>query len=278
MSTSRRPPARRLREIRLHLPEGNDPLDLEGVREYLSSLFQTVEVRIAESPFSKLDDRAVEEVGRRLAGLRVKDPGRAHQDHVPMYGEIDYELRVLSGGAKAGGVVYDGRKMLDLYAETMSSDLDPTTASVVFTQRLVTTYSHDDLRHHLRMIVCGFPSIISIPGVVEAPARPREYHIIRQQLEAAGAGDFQLEQLKAEFKGRFIDHGDDAIAEVLKGLALQATIFHLTLDPFCDFRRCRLFNAHWQEDLIESQVRSGVLCGRHKRQLSELGRNPNISW
>jgi len=279
MSTSRSSAAEQLRKIRLHLPEGRESCDLKGVRDYLSSLFTTVDVRISRSPLSSLREVSVEEVGTWLVRSRVKDPGLSRQHFEPMLGEIDYEARILRGIAGPSGVVYDARELLDLYAKHMGGDLKSAEAAIVFTHRLISTYSHDDLRHHLRMLVCGFPSLISVPGVVEAPAKPREYYLLRQQLESLGAGAVRLEQLKREFQGRIVDYGDDeAIEEALKGLALQAVMFHLTLRPFCSDRRCRLFNAHWQEELVASQLRGRGLCRRHAALISRLGRRPTVSW
>jgi hypothetical protein len=195
-----------------------------------------------------------------------------------MFGEIDYEKRALVGDAKLGGVVYDGRKVLDISTRILGPKLSPDSASVVVTDRLVSTFSRDDLRHHLRTIVFGFPSVISLPGIVEAPAKPREYYLMKQQLEMRGASDLDLERLKSSFRGRFIEYGDPATTEVLKGLVLQSVIYHLTLDPFCRNKDCRLFNAHWQEDLIRSQVRSASLCDKHSRLIKRLAKNPEVQW
>lgn len=267
-----------MRRIRLHTPEGKDPPDLLPVRDYLDYMFDDVQVRVIRSPFARLSAPALDQIARQIAHARTKDPSQAHQTHIPMEAEVDYERRAMRGTARLGGIPYDGRSLLDLYSDIMSRELEPTEASIVFTNRLVTTFSRDDLRHHLRMLVCGFPSIVSVPGVVEAPARPREYHILRRELEVMGPAPIQLERLKDEFKGRFIGYGDSAVTEVLKGLALQAVIFHMTLEPFCDSLYCRLFNAHRQEELVQSQLRGDRFCPRHATLVARLRRRPIISW
>ncbi len=208
----------------------------------------------------------------------MKDPSSALQTFEPMFGEIDYERRAILGRAKVGGVVYDGRRLQEGFARLLGRRASLPTASIVFTDRLASTYSRDDLRHHLRTVICGFPSVVSIPGVVEAPAKPREYYLMKQRMELEGAGELLLEQLKSSFRGRFVDYDDSELFEVLKGLALQAVLYHLTVDPFCKNRSCRLFNAHWQEDLMRSQVLDGKLCKKHAKQLASLGRKPIISW
>nr|AIE95992.1 hypothetical protein [uncultured marine thaumarchaeote AD1000_71_D06] len=47
---------------------------------------------------------------------------------------------------------------------------------IVFTNRLICTYDTTDSRYHGRAVICSNPSIISTTGMIEAPARPREYY------------------------------------------------------------------------------------------------------
>ncbi len=46
---------------------------------------------------------------------------------------------------------------------------------IIFTDLLICTFSEDDWRFHGRAVISGTLSIISIIGVVEAPAKPREF-------------------------------------------------------------------------------------------------------
>jgi len=112
--------------------------------------------------------------------------------------------------------------------------------------------------------VYGFPSLISTTGIVEAPAKPRDFYL-KQQLGVS------LLTLKEEFKGRFIDYNDPRLTEVMKGYVMQALFFHLTGNPFCKDKNCRLYNAHWQEDLIQTQLTSKTdFCAQHQRLLTRL--------
>lgn len=58
--------------------------------------------------------------------------------------------------------------------------------------------------------------------------------------------------LKQKFAGRYIDYDDSHITEIIKGYVLQAMFYHITGNPFCNNRNCRLFNAHWQEEVIQA--------------------------
>jgi len=268
--------SKELLAVEVFLPENQEIKNLRSIKPFVGSIFPTVKVELRPSIGELIEDEQMEAIASSLASARVKDPTRAEQDYEPMYGELDYERRVLEGEARAGGILYNGRILEDIFSKILKPKVER--ASIVLTDRLVSTFSRDDLRHHLRTIVCGFPSIVSLPGIVEAPAKPREYYLMKQKMEIQGAGELQIEQLKSSFKGRFLDYGDPRTIEVVKGLLFQAVMFHLTLEPFCEKRGCRLFNAHWQEDLIQSQITSAKLCKDHTRQLKALCSHPLIAW
>ncbi len=263
-----------LQAIDIHSPENLEGPDFARLATFLAEKFPSVEVRIRPTATSLVRKKEIEIIARRFASARVKDLSAGEQTFEPMFGEVDYEERAICGEARVGGIVYEGRKLEEIYGSLLGKKADLRTAAIVLTDRLVSTYSRDDLRHHLRTVVCDFPSIVSIPGIVEAPAKPREYYLMKQQM-----GGLEDERLKSSFKGRFIDYGDEMeIADVLEGLSLQCLMYHLTLDPFCDDAHCRMFNAHWQEDLIRTQVKEKMLCGRHERLLGELGKKPILRW
>lgn len=127
---------------------------------------------------------------------------------------------------------------------------------IIFTDLLACTFSEKDRRYHARIVVCGTPCLISVPGIVEAPAKPREYYL---RLNFG----MDVESAKKSVSGRFLDYGDDRISAAATNYALQAIFFFLTGgEPFCDNIRCRLFNAHWQEDLIRT-LQNPALCQKH---------------
>lgn len=277
MNTSRST-RRRLRTVDIFASESSTTRACSEIRDFVKSLFPNVKVAVKLSPLRGLQSREISKMAYEIAYTRVKDISSPVQTFEPMAGEVDYESRALRGEAHAGGVVYDGRLFADLLLRNCCVNESVETASIVFTDRLVSTFSRDDLRHHLRTVVCAFPSVISVPGIVEAPARPREYYIIRQRLGLEGVGALQSERLKTLMKKRFIDYGDPRSKQVMKGLALQALVHHMTLEDFCSNPKCRLFNAHWQEDLIRTQVDSPRFCPEHNALITKLAKDPIISW
>lgn len=145
--------------------------------------------------------------------------------------------------------------------------------AIIITRRLIATIDDTDKRIHLRSSVFAYPSVISLSGAVEAPAKPREYYLAKESLTGSGLWELEEAQLKQKLKGRFIDYEDKRLIEVVKGLAAQAMFFYLTGEPFCKSKNCRLFNAHWQEELIYSQVKNRKFCARHRRVLEKLKLN-----
>ena len=81
------------------------------------------------------------------------------------------------------------------------------------------------------------------------------------------------ERIKHEFRGRFVDHDDERLTEAIKGAVMQAIVYLATGEAFCDDPSCRLYNAHWQEELIVAQLGEGPeFCGRHAALFREWGR------
>lgn len=205
----------------------------------------------------------VDELAAELAEVRVTDVAAPFEYNDPLYGEIEYEKRVLSGRASPSGVLYDGTKLHSIFQDLIPSEernLD--SAHIILTDRLFGTFDEDDLRYHARVIVCGFPSIISTTGVVEAPAKPRKFYIEKQLL---GRDAIALEELKKKFEGRFIDYEDPRMTEILKGYAMQAIFYHTFKETFCDDPSCRLYDAHWQEEMINAQLEKPEFCERHEQ-------------
>jgi hypothetical protein len=182
-----------------------------------------------------------------------------------MHGEIRYErARLVDPSRSSFGVLYHGFTIQRILSREIEvSNLRDDTLRVVLTNRLLGTWDPDDRRVHARVAVFGFPSLISAPGAVVAPARPVEEYLSRrlglpEPPPRPGASD------------RFLEREDPRLTEVLAGYGLQALFYHLTGDPFCGDPDCRLFNAHRQEDMLHAQLREGAgLCEEHGRLLLE---------
>jgi hypothetical protein len=211
-----------------------------------------------------------------FVALRLIDAGKRDERAVDSFMLRDFEKRAMSGTSRARGVPYEGVGLMKLYQRLLPS-CAADDARIVITDRLIMTWSEDDLRYHARVVVFGFPSVISMSGIVEAPARPREYYFARQALDPHGAGAAD-ELLSEQFSGRYVETDDERMDKILRGYILQCLFYSSTLDPFCKSEDCMLFNAHWQEEMIRAQVGSGRLCEKHKKSLGRIIAGEPASW
>lgn len=209
----------------------------------------------------------VHNLAEKIILLRVRNATRRELgDRRPMEGEVAYEKRrIVQVDFKSFGILYDGFGLQGIFSRLIPEDERGLShCHIIFTNQLLGTWDEEDHRYHARVSVYGFPSLISTTGMVEAPAKPREFYLKRRLGIPVGV-------LKKEFKGRFIDHGDPRLTEALKGYVMQALLFHMTGNAFCDDPDCRLFNAHWQDELIRAQLDGKhEFCRNHRQFMNRL--------
>jgi len=220
----------------------------------------------------------IDQLARGIASCRIRDLMRPNDQigFEPLYGEVQFERRgILHPSRKPFGILYDGYEFARiLYGLIPSDEREFDNLHLIFTNQLLGTWSTEDGRYHARVIILSVPCLISTTGAVEAPAKPREFYRLKYALQSLSGGqvDYPLYlELKEKFADRFIDHGDERLTEVLKGYAMQAVFYHFFGEPFCDDPDCKLFNAHWQEEMIRAQLRSEKeFCRGHERILISL--------
>ncbi len=111
------------------------------------------------------------------------------------------------------------------------------------------------------------PSIISTTGIIEAPAKPREYYLDLMTKYRQG---LNLDSIKEKYKGEYLEYNDPQLSKIIEGYLLQAIFYYETTEAFCENRDCRLFNAHWQKDLLNSQLRIRKFCANHQKIFEKL--------
>ena len=97
---------------------------------------------------------------------------------------------------------------------------------VVFEDNLVCTHDENDKRYHARPIICGSPTIISIAGIVEGPAKPKGYYFKNMLKDLLSINSKEIEQ---DFADSYISDHDPRLAYVLTGYAIQAIFFFLLM-------------------------------------------------
>ena len=259
---------RGIKSIALYDEGTAEALDMGEITRYLAQKMRRVKVEARGNPFAlNLPRDRVPDYAKKIASTKIQGVSeRMQAGQEPLYGEIEYEKRRIQGSTSAFGVLYDGFHLLRLFYEIMSrEERRPELVHIFFTNRLLATWDDGDKRYHLRTSVFGIPSIVSTTGIIEAPARPKEYYLLKQHYERLGK---DLTQLNDSFQGSFIGYEDSRLTEVAKGYAMQAVFYYLIGDPFCEDKGCRLYNAHWQEELIFAQLESGYeFCPRHNEFL-----------
>ena len=204
-----------------------------------------------------------------LASLRIFNPYSCFEKHKPTEEEINFEEESFTNSSISNNIIlYDGFELQDFLKKIIpQEELSSDKFHLVFTTRLTCTYDYEDYRYHGRAVICSNPSIISTTGIIEAPAKPRAYYLGMYQNMSQG---LNLDALKEQFKGKFLEYHDKNLARVVRGYALQAIFYYLIGEPFCDSKDCVLNNAHWQEDLIHAQIELGKLCIIHQKILESI--------
>lgn len=237
-----------------------------AIREHLTQWLPWLPVELGAgllaAPIAANADEAAASLAERLCAMRVLNPTREVAPRRPLKPEVDVERRLLCGESRpTPGVVYDGNELQRLaYGLLPRGERSTDAVHVWFTERLLATWDEDDRRYHTRAIVCGLPAIITTSGMVHAPARERQFYLARR----LGLSE---ERAAANAAEDFLDHEDPRTAEVAKGYAMQAALYSLAGEPFCDDPHCRLFNAHWQREMLTAQLEGDDYCPRHRGML-----------
>ena len=136
----------------------------------------------------------------------------------------------------------------------------------VITGRLLGTYG--SRRYHARAILSGLPSFVSTSGMVEGPARPREYYFLKAEFIRSGKDPSELDEM---FRGKFVDYEDERMTKIASAYVLQPLLHHFSGKEFCENSRCALFNSHWQREVLDIQY-SGFVCAKCESEISRIAK------
>lgn len=208
------------------------------------------------------------QIAESLASTRIFNYRQKFQRHDPTPEEIQFELDSFLDSSKTENIIlYDGfefHKVVSSLIPKEESNLD--NFHMVFTNKLTCTFDDSDFRYHGRALIGTNPSIISTTGIIEAPAKPRQYYM--EMMANYGMG-LNIDSIKEKYKGQYLEYHDSRLDKIIQGYAMQAIFYHITGEPFCEFLDCRLYNAHWQADLLHSQLEFGKLCPRHQKIIDD---------
>ncbi len=260
-------------KIYLYTDLAPENLRLDEVREYLIEKGFDAETR---GDFFTYFNVKREEISENLARIRIKDMEREGVlNPEPSPEDVDAELRIIKDKnplmlEKDLTNVYSGWEFVTLIRGFLKKDFH-----ILFTSRMLATWSD---RYHGRTVMIHPPlAIVSTTGIVEAPKKPTEYYARLLSYQFAQRRGHQVvdiaefeEEIKESLKDSFIDYDDRRLTEVAKGFVVQALVYFLTADAFCEDPSCRLFDAHTQEDLIKSQLEGEEFCRKHRNTVEDL--------
>ena len=224
---------------------GCSGIDIDNVMSFLSETFDVACV----SSFLARHHNTIQNIKKCTIG-DIHKPHTFGGDTTP----ITYNNHLL----------HDGYQLLDVLSDTLLHE--PGTFHMIFTDLLVCTYDYSDSRYHARAAILANPCIISIPGMIEAPAKSREYYI------DVMTGNTSKENM-SKYDGKFLTydkHDHSRLQTVAQGYCMQCIFYYMSGEAFCTDKRCRLYNAHWQSDLLYSQIDSGKLCDYHDGMLQNI--------
>lgn len=239
-------------------------IKIERLAVFLKEMFPVqVETRDNILRLSKKD------TAEKIASCRIFNPRRPYEKHIPSREEILFEEANFEDTAKTENIImYDGfeiQKTLTDLIPNQERTLD--SFHIFFTNKLTCTYDYNDYRYHGRALIGANPSIISTTGIIEAPAKPRGYYL---ELISNFTQGINVETIKQKYKGTYLEYNDARLSKIIEGYLLQAIFYFETGEAFCEKTECRLFNAHWQKDLLYSQIENCKLCDAHQRVLKRL--------
>lgn len=243
----------------LYSDSPSQSLVMQGVVDFLADLGLSVEFR---GDFLGYLSLGAEEMGElesflsRARVLNIETPVDFFKTHPPSE-PFEKEL-------------YDGfwvqRIFSRFFLRKHPGELAENGFHAVITGRLLGTYG--SRRYHARVIISGFPSFISTSGLVEGPARPREYYFLKAEFIRSGKS---LSELDEAFRGRFVDYEDNRITKITGPYVLQSLLHHFSGKEFCENGRCALFNSHWQKEVLDIQY-PGFLCTECESEIRKIGK------
>jgi len=237
-------------------------IQLERLKKFLKETF-SIEIEIRENIFQYMN----ENISKKIAGCRIFDLKKPFEKHVPLAEDIQLEMENKDMSEKEEMTLYDGFEFHSVITELIPiNENKMNTLHIIFTNKLTCTFDENDFRYHARAIIGSNPAIISTTGIIEAPAKPRQYYLDLM----TNFSENKVEEIKKKYKGEFLEYHDSRISEIAEGYLLQAIIYYETGEAFCIHKDCRLFNAHWQKDLFFSQLENKRFCKKHQIILDKL--------
>ena len=239
-------------------------IQLERLEKFLKETF-AIEIETRGNIFQY----SSENISEKVAGCRITNLKKPFEKYVPLPKDIEIEKENKDTSERDEIILYDGFELRRIITELIPiNENKREILHIVFTNKLTCTFDENDFRYHARAIIGSNPAIISTTGMIEAPAKPKQYYLDLMTCFS----EKKIEEIKKKYKGEFLEYHDSRISKITEGYLLQAILYYETGEAFCEHKDCRLFNAHWQKDLFFSQFENEKFCQKHQKIISELNK------
>ncbi|MCV0400440.1 MAG: hypothetical protein K5777_00450 [Nitrosopumilus sp.] len=235
-------------------------IQLDKIKKFITNTFN-IKVETKGDFFKSANN----DIFEKIATTRIFDLKNQFKKHIPTIEEIQIEKE--NNPHQKETSLYDGFELQNIVKEYIQTNEN--TLHIVFTNRLTATFDESDFRYHARALIGSNPAIISITGIIEAPAKPKQFYLDLM----TNFSENRIEEVNKKYKGEFLEYHDPRMYEILEGYVLQIIVYYETGEAFCDKKECRLFNAHWQKDLLHSQIESKKLCEHHQGIINNFNKS-----
>ena len=237
-------------------------IKLSRLKKSLSGLVP-IKIETRKNLFSDLDDEMYE----KITSTKIFDIKKPFQKQSVFPNNTLIEKENTDGFQKEEIPLYDGIEFQKIISEVIPENENRIDIlNIVFTNKLTCTFDESDFRYHGRSLIASNPAIISTTGMIEAPAKPKEYYL---EL-ITDCSEEKVNEINKKYRGQFLEYHDSRLSEVAEGHILQAIMYYETGDEFCNNIGCRCFNAHWQKDLFHSQIDNKKFCNNHQEILNQF--------
>ncbi len=234
-------------------------IQIEKIKKFIIDTFN-IKVEKRGNFFEKINN----ETCKKIASTRIFDLKNRYKKHMPSTEEIQVEKENKDMSKEEIMTIYDGFELQNIIIKNI-----PITGKVlhiILTNKITATFDESDFRYHARALISSNPTIISTTGIIEAPAKPKKYYL---ELMTSFSKD-KIKEIREKYQGEFLEYHDLRLNEIIEGYLLQSIVYYKTGEIFCKDRNCRLFNAHWQKDLLHSQIENKTICQKHMKIINQI--------
>ena len=148
-------------------------IQLKKIKKIITDTFP-IEIELRKNFFQFSNEKIFE----KIATTRIFNLKKQFKKHVPTIDDIQIEKENKDRSEKESTILYDGFELQNTVTEFIPiNENTEDILHVVFTNKLTCTFDKGDFRYHARALIGSNPAIISITGIIEAPAKPKQYYL-----------------------------------------------------------------------------------------------------